>query len=101
MRASSIRNLQRSVTIATLYWGACLVLVTLEAAVGANPVSALLFFLSVPMLVTALFWANRSLLRSRPRLLALGALGGTVLVYSSLILLLGLIAASKLKSLLT
>jgi hypothetical protein len=101
MRASPLHNLEQTASVAALFWGVCLGLVTLEATVGANPVSSLLFFLSVPALVTGLFWANRSLLRSHPRLVALTTLGVSVLVYASVILLLGLLAASKLKSLLS
>jgi hypothetical protein len=73
MRASPLHNLEQTASVAALFWGVCLGLVTLEATVGANPVSSLLFFLSVPALVTGLFWANRSLLRSHPRLVALTA----------------------------
>ena len=45
----------------------CLVLVALEATVGENLVSSVLFALSIPMLVTGLVWANRATLTpSRP-----------------------------------
>lgn len=100
MRASSLGNLQQTASVAALFWGVCLVLVVLEATVGENPVSAGLFFLSIPALVTGLFWANRSLLRSRARFTALATLAVSVLVYASVILLLGLLAAAKLKELL-
>lgn len=101
MRASPLNNLQQTVSVAALFWGACLVLVTLEATLGDNPVSSVLFFLSVPALVTGLMWANRSLLRSRRRLVALSTLAVSVFVYASVILLFGLLAASTLKTLLT
>ncbi len=95
-----IANFHQTASVAAMFWGACLVLVTLEATVGENLVSSALFFLSVPTLVIALFWANRSLLRSRARLTAMATLAVSVFVYASVILLFGLLAAAKLKSLL-
>jgi hypothetical protein len=100
VRTSAFANLQQTVSVAALFWGVCLLLVTLEATVGANPVSSGLFFLSVPALVTGLLWANRSLLGSRERFTALATLAVSVFVYATVILLLGLVAASKLKALL-
>lgn len=93
-------SLQQTASVAAGFWCLCLVLVALEATLGANPVSSGLFFLSVPALVCGLFWANRALLRSRARLTALMTLTVSVFVYASVILLLGLLAASKLKALL-
>ncbi len=100
MHAPHLHNLQQTASVAALFWGLCLVLVTLEATLGENLVSSGLFFLSVPALVTGLFWANRSLLRTRARLVALATLTVSVFVYATVILLLGLLAAAKLKSLL-
>ena len=51
-------------------------------------------------MVTGLLWANRSLWRSGERYTALATLAVSVFVYASVILLLGLLAASSLKSLL-
>ena len=93
-------SFHQTASVAALFWGVCLVLVTLEATVGANLVSSLLFFLSIPALVTGLFWANRAVLRSRARFTALATLAVSVFVYASVILLLGILAAAKLKSLL-
>lgn len=100
LRTTAFANIHQTASVAALFWGMCLVLVTLEATVGANPVSSALFFFSVPTLVTGLLWANRSLLRSRQRFTALATLAVSVFVYASVILLLGLLAASKLKALL-
>jgi len=100
MSSPPIANLHQTASVAATFWGACLVLVTVEATVGENLVSSALFFLSVPALVIGLIWANRSLLRSRARLTAMATLAVSVFVYASVILLLGLLAAAKLKSLL-
>ena len=100
MPATRLSNLQQTASVAVLFWGACLILVALEATVGANLVSSGLFFVSVPALVTGLLWANRSLLRSGERYTALATLVVSVFVYASVILLFGLLAATKLKSLL-
>ena len=100
MSHPAMANLNQTASVAALFWGVCLVLVTLEATVGENVVSNALFFLSIPALVTGLFWANRSLLRSRARLVALATLAVSVFVYASVILMLGLLAAAKLKALL-
>jgi hypothetical protein len=96
----SAGSMHQTISVAALFWGLCLALATLEATLGANLVSSGLFFLSVPALVAGLFWANRSLLRARARMTALMTLAVSVLVYASVILLLGLLAASKLKALL-
>ena len=93
-------NLQQTASVAVLFWVACLLLVAIEALVGANVFSAVLFFTSIPALVLGLMWANRSLLRSGERYMALATLVVSVLVYASLIVLLGLLAASKFKHLL-
>jgi hypothetical protein len=100
-RAEAGRSgLQQTATVAAVFWCLCLALVVLEATLGENPVSSGLFLLSVPALVGGLFWANRSVLRTPARLTALATLTIAVLVYASVILLLGLLAASKLKALL-
>ncbi len=100
MLPPATENLQQTASVAAVFWGVCLALVTLEATLGANPVSSGLFFLSIPALVAGLFWANRSLLRQRARFTALATLTVSVFVYATVILLLGLVAASKLKALL-
>ncbi len=91
---------QRTLSVAVAFWGLCLVLVVLEASIGENVVSSGLFLLSVPALVVALTWVNRTTLRARERVSALLVLGISVLVYASIILFVGLLAASALKQLL-
>lgn len=86
--------------MAVTFCGACMAFAVLEATVGVNPISSVLFFVSIPALVTGLLWAHRSLLRSANRYTALATLAVSVFVYASLILLLGLVAAWKLKALL-
>ena len=93
-------SLHQTASVAVVFWLLCLALVVLEATLGENPVSSGLFFLSVPALVCALFWANRSLLRSTARVMALATVTLSVFVYASVILLLGLLAAAQLKALL-
>ena len=95
-----MNNLQQTASVAVTFWGACMLFAVLEATVGSNPISAVLFLVSIPALVTALLWAHRSMLRSADRYTALATLAVSVFVYASLILLLGLVAAWKLKDLL-
>ena len=87
-------------SVAIAFWGLCLVLVVLEASIGENVVSSGLFLLSIPALVAALTWVHRATLRTRARLSALLVLGISVFVYASVILFVGLLAASALKRLL-
>ena len=93
-------SLNQTASVAVVFWLLCLALVVLEATLGENPVSSGLFFLSVPALVCALFWANRALLHSRERVMALATVTLSVFVYATVILLLGLLAAAQLKALL-
>lgn len=95
-----MNNLQQTASVAVTFWGACMAFAVLEVTVGTNPISSVLFFVSIAALVTALLWAQRSLLRSDDRYTALATLAVSVFVYASLILLLGLVAAWKLKELL-
>ena len=85
----------------TLTIGACLVLVVAEVAVGSNHVIGGLFFFSIPLLVAVLTWVNKGIVFDRaPRTLAsVVVLGLSVLVVSSLIILVGLLAAANLKAL--
>jgi hypothetical protein len=100
MAVISFDNFRHIGSVAVLFWGSCLVLTGLEATVGANLIISGLFFVSIPVMVMGLLWANRSLLRSRERWIALATLAVSAFVYASIILLLGLLAASKLKALL-
>ena len=92
-----------TLSVASSFWGVCLVLVAVEAAFGSNAVSSGLFFLSIPLLVALLTWVNLGMVfgGGPRRIWSLFALGGTVLASSSLIILVGLVAAAKLKVLLS
>ena len=92
---------RQTLTIATAFWGACLALVAIEATLGTNAVVAGLFFLSIPLLVACLTWANLGIVFHRPRrdLAAVFVLGMAVLLSASLIILVGLLAAANLKTL--
>ncbi|NIM27649.1 MAG: hypothetical protein GTO67_05995 [Gammaproteobacteria bacterium] len=96
-----MRSCRQNLSVATAFWGACLVLVVAEVAVGSNLVIGGLFFLSIPLLVAVLTWVNKGIVFDRaPRTLAsVVVLGLSVLVVSSLIILVGLLAAANLKSL--
>ena len=98
---SILRSWQRNLTVATAFWGACLVLVMAEVAVGSNIVIGGLFFLSIPLLVAVLTWVNKGIVFDRvPRTLgSVLVLGVSVLVASTAIILVGLLAAANLKSL--
>ena len=65
-------------------------------ALGASLVLGGLYFLSIPMLVGALTWANGSCVARVRGPGAVVMLGAVVLLSSSLIILLGLAAASGL-----
>ena len=95
-----IRLWRQMLTVAAVFWALCLVLVALEATMGAHFVLAGLFFLSIPLLVAFVTWSTKDLAtvlrRSLPAVVVHGA---CVLVFASLIVLVGLLAASNLKSL--
>ena len=96
---SLMRSCQRNLTVATAFWVACLVLVIAEVAVGSNMVIGGLFFLSIPLLVAVLTWVNKGIVFDRvPRTLgSVLVLGLSVLLVSSAIILVGLLAAANLK----
>ena len=98
---SIMRSCQRNLTVATAFWGACLVLVLAEVAIGSSLVIGGLFFLSIPLLVAVLTWVNKGIVFDRvPRTLgSVLVLGLSVLVVSTIIILVGLLAAANLKSL--
>lgn len=87
---------RHTLTVATGFWAACLLLTTLEAALGANLVLGGLYFISIPMLVGGLTWANGGCVGRARGPVAVCMLGAIVLLSSSLIILLGLVAASSL-----
>ena len=91
---------KQTLKVASGFWGVCLFLVAIEAAVGDNAVTATIFFLSVPVLVGYLMWANWQLMiLVRERLLAVFVLGVYVLCSATVIVFVGLFAAANLKTL--
>lgn len=95
-----IRVWRQMLTVAAVFWALCLVLVALEAAMGAHLVLGGLFFLSIPMLVALLTWATKDVvIVLRRRLPAVVVHGACVLISAALIVLVGLLAAANLKSL--
>jgi hypothetical protein len=96
-----LRSCRQNLSVATAFWGACLVLVIAEVAIGSNMVIGGLFFLSIPLLVAVLTWVNKGIVFDRaPRTLSsVLVLGLSVLAVSTLIILVGLLAAANLKSL--
>lgn len=95
-----IRVWRQMLTVAAVFWALCLVLVALEATMGAHLVLSGIFFLSIPLLVAYVTWASKDLAavmqRGTPAVVVHGA---CVLFFASLIVLVGLLAASNLKSL--
>jgi len=88
-------------SIAVMFWGGWLALAALESSFGSNVVISVLFSLSLPLLVGLLSWTSRSLLRViRQRLLAIVMMGLYVLILSSLITAVGMVATASLKTLL-
>ena len=99
---SGSRAWQQTLTAAASFWAACLLLVIFEATVGSNAFISVLFFFSIPLLVAWLTWVNLGIVYRRwPRQLwSVFALGAAVLGSATLIILVGLVAAAKLKHLL-
>lgn len=96
-----LRSYRQNLSVATVFWGACLLLVMAEVAIGSNLVIGILFFLSIPLLVAVLTWVNKGIVFDRvPRTLgSVVVLGLSVLAVSTFIILVGLLAAANLKSL--
>ena len=87
-------------TVAAVFWALCLVLVALEATMGTHFVLGGLYLLSIPLLVAFVAWATKDLAPVlRRRVPAVVIHGACVLLFASLIVLIGLLAASNLKSL--
>ena len=95
-----VRVWRQMLTVAAVFWALCLVLVALEATMGDHFVLAGLFFLSIPLLVAFVTWVTRDLAAvlhlGMPAVIVHGA---CVLIFASMIVLVGLLAASNLKSL--
>lgn len=96
-----LRSYRQNLSVATAFWGACLALVVAEVVLGSNIIIGGLFLLSIPLLVVFLTWVNKGIVFDRaPRTVSsVLVLGLSVLVVSSLIILVGLLAAANLKSL--
>ncbi len=95
-----LRVWRQTLTVAAVFWALCLILVALEATVGAHFVLDGLFFLSIPLLVAFLIWATKDLTAVLRRgVYSVFVLGACVLVSATLIVLVGLVAAANLKSL--
>ena len=92
-------SLGRTGRVALGFWMLCILLGLVEAMLGENLISSILFLLSIPLLVGALIFANRLVLRSVNRASALAAVALSVLVYASLIILVGLYLASAVLTL--
>jgi len=96
---------RRTLSVATSFWAACLVLVAVEAAVGSNLVVGVLFFLSIPALVGCLTWVHMGIVFGEApasrSLSSVFVLGASVLLSASVIILVGLLAAANLKELMT
>ncbi len=97
---SLIRIWRQTLSVAAAFWAVCLVLVALEAKMGANFVLGGIFFLSIPMLVAFTTWATKDVMLVLHRgLSAVVLLGVCVFFTSTLIVLIGLLAAANLKTL--
>ena len=92
---------RQNLSVATVFWGTCLALVLAEVALGSNIVIGGLFVLSIPLLVAVLTWVNKGIVFDRvPRTVgSVVVLGLSVLLVSTVIILVGLLAAANLKAL--
>ena len=98
-----LRTCRQTLSVATAFWGVCLLLVMAEVALGWNFVIGGLFFLSIPLLVVVLTWINKGIVFDRvPHSFgSVFLLGLSVLFSASVIVLVGLLAAANLKTLMT
>lgn len=98
---SFLRGCEKTLGVAAAFWGTYLVLVLAEVAIGASMFIAVLFFLSIPLLVAVLTWVNKGIVFDHVphSITSVFVLGFSVLVYSSLIIFIGLVAATNLKTL--
>ena len=96
-----LRSYRQNLSVATVFWGTYLVLVMVEVALGSNIIIGGLFFLSIPLLVAVLTWVNKGIVfdRAPRRFSSILVLGLSVLVVSTVIILIGLLAAANLKTL--
>ena len=93
---------RQTLKVAAAFWALCLALVSLEAWFGANVFGAIVFLLSVPVLVGFLIYANRHLLAYLRRgVFGVVGLSFYFLVAASVIIFVGLFAGAHLKILMT
>ena len=92
---------RRILKVALFFWAFCLTLGAIEGTVGSGTIVASIFFLSVPVLVGFLTWANYELLYVLPRrLTSVLVLGGTLMLSSTAVVMVGLLAAAGMKTML-
>ena len=98
-----LSSYRQNLSVASVFWGTCLVLVMVEVVIGSNIVIGGIFVLSIPLLVVMLTWVNKGIVFDRAPHTAgsVLVLGLSVLVVSTLIILVGLLAAANLKSLMS
>jgi hypothetical protein len=96
-----LRSYRQNLSVATVFWGVYLVLVIGEVVLGWNIFIGSLFLFSIPLLVAALTWVNKGIVfdRAPSTMGSVLVLGLSVLIVSSVIILVGVLAASMLKSL--
>lgn len=96
-----LRSCRQNLSVATAFWGACLLLAVAEVAIGSNAVIGFLFFLSIPALVAVLTWVNKGIVfdQAPRRPSSVLVLGLSVLVAAIFIIFVGLVAAANLKTL--
>ncbi len=96
-----LRSYRQNLSVATAFWGTYLVLVMVEVALDLHVIIGGLFLLSIPLLVAVLTWVNKGIVfdRAPRKLSSVLVLGLSVLVASTVIILVGLLAAAKLKTL--
>jgi len=94
---------RENLSVASGFWGTCLVLVMAEVAIGSNIVIGGIFVLSIPLLVAMLTWVNKGIVfdRAPPTAASVLVLGLSVLVVSTVVVLVGLLAAANLKTLMS
>ena len=92
---------RRMLKVALSFWAFCLTLGAIEGTVGSSIIVESIFFLSVPVLVGFLTWTNHELLFVLPRrLTSVLVVGGTLLLSSTAVVMVGILAAAGMKAML-
>ena len=93
---------KRCLRLGIYFWAFWLVLVALEATLGSSQLIGAALFVSIPLLVATLIWANHTvLLMVESRFTGMFLLGVTVLFSASMVTAVGIAATASLKNLLT